>query len=359
MCERKWLSGTIVALLVLSAVAVAPADITCINGSVAATVHEFRVGAQGDMDQASDSYPGTGELPLQVIARLISEFPDEAAGMAAAQFADPTELDQPNPEEFAINLTLSSISANIRYTGEASSREVRGILYSEAELGQPAGTSVPLVGRLFLDGALVVFSATADRDLTGAYVRLRVTVVKQVTGQEDETVFSGSVELNGGLAGTATTASSGQFPTAAAVLTDLSALPDEFEALHLLVLPDLAIDYDYQATVGEKLTLQATVEVEAANLADAVGVVALIGTPTDTFTEVITLTQGQEAAAKLLSAIQKERDEPTGQPAFPDQTTFAPPLFGLCGVFGLEAALGLFALVGLKFAGRRWPGLRG
>ena len=69
--------------------------------------------------------------------------------------------------------------------------------------------------------------------------------------------------------------------------------------------------------------------------------------------------QGQEAAAKLLSAIQKERDEPTGQPAFPDQTTFAPPLFGLCGVFGLEAALGLFALVGLKFAGRRWPGLRG
>ncbi len=359
MCERKWLSGMIVALLVLSSVSVAPADITSLSGSVAATVHEFRVDAQGDVDQASDSYPGTCELPLQVVARLISEFPDEAAGMAAAQFADPTELDQPNPEEFAINLTLNSISANIRYTGEATSQEVRAVLFSEADLGQPAGTSVPLVGRLFLDGALVVFSVTPDRDLTGAYVRLRVTVVKQVTGQEDETVFSGSVELNGGPGGTATTASSGQFPTAAAVLSDLSALPDEFEALHLLVLPDLAIDYDYQATVGEKFTLQATVEVEAANLADAVGVVALIGTPTDTFTEVITLTQGQEVAAKLLSAIQKERDQPTGQPAFPDQTTFAPPLFGLCGTFGLEAAVGLFALVGLKFAGRRWPGLRG
>jgi len=359
MCERKWLSGTIVALLVLSSVTVAPADITSLSGSVAATVHEFRVDAQGDVDQASDSYPGTSELPLQVLAWLISEFPDEAAGMAAAQFADPTEYDQPNPEEFAINLTLNSISPNIRYTGEASSREVRGILYSEAELGQPAGTSVSLTGRLFLDGALVVFGVVSDRDLTGAYVRLRVTVVKQVTGQEDETVFSGSVELNGGPGGTATTTSSGQFPTANLILTDLSLLPDEFGALHALILPDLVIDYDYQATVGEEFTLRAKVEVEAANLANAVGVVALIGTPTDTFTEVVTLTQGQEAAAKLLSTIQKERDEPTGQPAFPDQTAFVPPLFGLCGVFGLEAAVGLFALVGLKFAGRRWLDLRG
>ena len=77
-------------------------------------------------------------------------------------------------------------------------------------------------------------------------------------------------------------------------------------------------------------------------VADAVGVVALIGTPADTFDQVVTLTQGQEVAAKLLSTIQKERDEPTGQPAFP-ASPVAPPLFGLCGVFGLEAAVGLFA----------------
>jgi hypothetical protein len=359
MCERRLLSGTIVALLVLWSVTVAPADITSLSGSVAATVHEFRVGGQGNVDQASDSYPGTSELPLQVVARLISESPDEAAGMAAAQFADPTELNQPNPEEFAINLTLDSISANIRYTGEATSQEMRTVLFGEAELGQPAGTSVALVGRLFLDGVLVVFSVAPDRDLTGAYVCLRVTVVQQVTGQEDQTVFSGSVELSGGPGGTSTTASSGQFPTASLILTDLSVLPDSYGVLYMLVLPDLAIDYDYQATVGEAFTLQATVEVEAGNLADGVGVVALLGTPTDTFEEVVTLTQGQAAAAKLLSTIEKERDEPSGQLAFPDQSTFAPPLFGLCGTFGLEAAVGLFALFGLKFAGRRWSGLRG
>jgi hypothetical protein len=352
MSTRKSFSRAVVVLLVVAGTTAAHADITSLSGSVEATVHEFRIGAQGDVEQVSEAYPGTsGELPIQVLARLISEAPDEAAAMAAAQFADPTELDQANPEEFAINLTLDSISPSIRYTAEAYSQELRGVRFSEADLGEAAGVSVPLTGRVFVDGALVVFAATPDRDLTGAYVRLLVTIVKQVTGQADQAVFSGSVELTGGAAGSATTSSGGQFPTTGLTLVNLGAISPEFAAFHVLAFPDLQIDYEYQATAGQNFTLRATVKVEAANLENGTGVVALIGTPTDTIVDVITATQGEQIAAKVLSTIQKERDEPTGQPAF--SQPIAPPLFGLCGVLGLEAAVGLFALMGLKSAGRR------
>ena len=184
MCKNTAIGAILVASLLGIGVIPAPAEIVSIAGSASAAVQEFRFGAVGDSDHASDDYPTTSAtLPLQVIAQLVA-LPDEtAAAIAASQFADPLTLNQSNPEEFAIDLALSSITANTRYTAQAVSEELRDVLFTQAELGQPNGATVHLTGRLFIDGALTVFSAQADRDLTGANVAVTVTVVRRSRGR--------------------------------------------------------------------------------------------------------------------------------------------------------------------------------
>lgn len=325
------------------------AEITAIAGFTQAEVTEYRSGAEGDTDRATESFPGTAAaLPLQVVARLASVLTgEEAAAAVAAQFADPTELSQANPEEFAINLALNSISPNIRYEAQAISRETRDVLFSAGELGlfSSTGDTEELIGRLFLDGAMTIMAVDPDADLTGAFVRLRVTVVRSVAGEADQTVFTGTLELSGATGGNATVVAEGSFPTDDLVLTDLSLISDDFAAFAVLIIPSITIEYTYTAIVGQPLTLQATVEVEAANVADETGVAAIIGAPTDTLAEVIGLTQGELVAGKTLTALENERESPSGAPAFPQAQ---PTLLPLCGIMGFESLLGVVGLIGLK-----------
>ncbi len=341
--------GTVLAVVLAP---LAQADIVTIAGFTQAEVTEYRFGEEGDTDRATELFDGTaGTLPLQVVAQLVSSDPDEeAAAAVAAQFADPRELAQPNPEEFAINLALNSVSPNIRYEAQAISRETRDVLFSPGELGlfSNEGDVVNLTGRLFLDGALVLLAIDPTHDLTGAYVRLRVTVVQSTEGQEDQTVFSGAVELRGTANGDATVVAEGDFPTTQLLRSDLAIVSEDFAAFQVLIIPDITIDYTYSATVGVPFTLQATIEVEAANVADESGVAAVIGTPVDTLSQVIDLTQGQQVAGNTLKIINDERENPTGEPAFPQNLPVFAPLFSACGVLGFESLIGVAALVGLK-----------
>ena len=358
MSRQTAVLGTVLAVMFVALVPLARGEITSIAGYTEVRVSEFRAGVPGDTDRASDSYPETSAtLPLQVVAQLTSSDPtEEAAAAVAAQFADPFELDQPNPEEFAINLTLNSVSSNVRYTADALSREIRGVLYSEGELGlfSNVGDTANLTGRLFLDGALLIFAVQSDKDLTGASVQLRVTVVQSVEGQQDQTVFSGAVELRGATGGAATVAADGSFPTDRLILTSLSVLSSDFGAFTMLIIPNITVDFSYSAVVGQAFTLRATVEVEAANVAGECGVAAVIGTPTDTLLEVIGVTQGQQVAAKTVTAINDERENPSGELAFGQGQSLVSVLFPTCGVVGFESLIGVATLVGLKrFGGPR------
>jgi hypothetical protein len=343
------------AIVLLAPAPAGRAEITAITGRTEVQVDEYRFGMLGDTDWARDEYPETSPtLPLQVLARLISSDPNQpAAAAVAAQFADPTGAQQPNPEEFAINLTLNSASPNVRYEATAVSQETRGVRLTAEELGPPLrpGDTTVATGRVFLDGALTVFAAGPERDLTGAVVLLRVTVVKIAEGQEDQTVFSGEVALRGTAGGNVIVAAEGDFPTNRLILTDLSALSDDFGAFAVLIIPnDTAINYDYTAVVGQPFTLQATVAVEAANVAGDSGVAAVIGTPTDTLTEVIGATRDQQIAAQMLSALESERERPSGEPAFCN-APLTIPLGPLCGVMGLEGLIGVAALIGMRRLG--------
>ena len=118
----------------------------------------------------------------------------------------------------------------------------------------------------------------------------------------------------------------------------------------MLVIPNITIEYTYPVTIGQPFTLQATVEVEAANVAGEAGVAAVIGTPVATLTQIIGVTQGSEVASKTVTALSNERENPTGEAAFPQRLTFFPA----CGLLGFESLIGVAGLVGLKrFGGPR------
>lgn len=322
-------------------------EILSVGGSASASATEIRNGATQDSDSASDTFPGTSDLPLQVVARLISPNAEEhAAAVVGAQFADPRESAQPNPEEFAINLALNSESPDVRYSARASSQELRGILFSAGELGAQfgEGDEVGLTGSLFLDGALTIVAFGENDDLTGAGVTLTVTVEKLVNGAANETVFSGQVSLTGAIDAGVDVGTEGEFPLRQLILTDLAGIVSETNAFRVLIIPNVRIDYDYNAVVGQEFSLRATVTVDASNAPSDVAVAAVLGTPTDSIQTVLDLTQGDVTAAKVLQALQRERESPTGEPAFENPQ----PLRGLCGLFGVEMALGLAGLTALR-----------
>ncbi|MGD8450340.1 MAG: hypothetical protein PVJ57_00850 [Phycisphaerae bacterium] len=350
MQARKTSWILVVGVLLLLPVMQTRAEVTSTTGAVSVTVHEYVNDQAGVSDTINLQYPSTGiTLPVQAVVRLLYQGDDPAAAAVAAQLADPGELSLSNPEEFAVNLALLSISPDIRYTAQASSQETRGIIFTTEDFpGRQDGDTLTVIGRLYIDGALAVFSPVAARDLTGASVYLRVTVV-QTTPTGSETVFSGRVGLEGAAAGAVSRVAEGDFPTTTLIRTNLASFVDDFEVFEVLIIPSLRIAYDYPVTIGEEFSLRATVEVEAANATDQVGVSAIVGTPVDSIQEVISAAQSASAASKFITALEAERANPTGTAAFPSAT----PILPACGLFGFEFLVGAAALAGLRCAS--WP----
>ena len=347
-CARVRLAA---ALTVAAAVAAAPAEIISISGRVEATITERLTSGSGLSETSTAAFPDK-PLPLQVLADLITgegEFP--SAGAVASQFADPNNVALLNPEEFAINLALNSVSPDVTYSGVAISQETRVVQFATGELGAGVapGELGAARGRLFLDGALAIIAANASRDLTGSRVRLSLTVTRSTEGQADETSFFGAVEIAGDSGGGVSIAAEGDLPTRPLILTNLGRFSENFGVFHVLVIPNLQVDYTYSAVVGVPATLTATVQIDAEGSPDNVGVAGVLGTPVSTLTDVLSLTNGADAASKAVDLLQRERADPTGQAAFPQ----SPAAFGGCGLFGLEALLGLMGLMGLKLASRR------
>lgn len=327
------------------------AEIQSIRGSAQASVQEFRGGLARDSDLAFDSFPDLAPFPVQVLARLKAIEPGYlAAAAVAAQFADPTELDQPNPEEFAVNLALNSEQGDVRYDASVILLETRDIVFNPGEISpeSAAGDETQLIGKLFIDGALAIVAPEATVDLTGQSVLLRVRVTRLAAGQE-QTVYSGAVELRGEPAGQVGVGAEGAFPVNQLILSDLGGVVGQPSLFRLLVMPNLEINYAYAATIGEPFQLTARLEIEASNVPGA-GVAAVIGSATNALDLVLQLTQGVDQARKLTSALALERAAPTGQPAFAADAALPLPL---CGVLGVgPMGLLLAGLCGVRSA--RW-----
>jgi hypothetical protein len=345
MLRRRPILAVIPLLAAMWLNATTRAEIISISGSASAEIQSHDAAGQTGSDQASKAYPDPdATLPLQIVARLGSEA-EEAAGAVAAQFADPQTASGPNPEEFAIDLTLNSLSQTIFYTAQASTAELRNIVVRPTEVNARNGQTVRLSGRLFIDGIFAVFATTDVTDLSDVTITMRVTIAKEVDGTEPKQVFTGTLDIAGGADRAVTATVEGGFPTRGILDTDLASLDPELGVFRVFVLPNLVLDYPYEATIGQPFALRATIEIEAANRPAGVGLAAILGTPIETIQEVINATRDAAAAETMMKAIRDERAEPKGTPTFPEPTPAPAPL---CGLFGLESLLGVLGLVALR-----------
>lgn len=344
MRTRMWMLMGAAICAAFCSVQPAPAEITSITGTASATIQEYVADVAGDIDQASKTFPGTSDtLPLQVVARLLSQT-QKAGALAAVQLENPLTSTIANPQEFALDLVLDSLTPTTRYTGTGFIQEVRGVLYTPEEIGGTAnGERLRFTGRMFLDGALVMFATTNATDLTGTSVAVRVTVVKEVAGEDNQTVFDGTLSATGSTDRQVRFTAEGSLPTSGIIDTDLAGLNPDLGVLRVIVLPNLAIDYPYEAVIGQEFTLRATIQVEAAHRADGVGVGAILGLPLDTIIELLTITRSSATAKTINDAVNDERADPSGEPAFPQTLG----VFPACGLFGFESLLGVAGLLGM------------
>lgn len=323
---------------------VAAAEVVSISGFATTSINEIVNGSSGQSDSDAGAQPDDA-LPIQVVSRITSDdLVNPSAGAVAAQFADPTALSSLNPEEFAINLTLNSVSPSVRFQASAETGETRRVVFNPGDLGlfSRVGEQRRVSGRFFLDGALAIISVIEGRDLTGANVTLKATVVKRVAGQSDQVIFDGAIAMHGGTNNSTSLTVDGAFPTNRLLLTDLSVFQADFETFRVLILPKISINYLYDITVGEEFELVATVKVDAQNVPDNVGVAAVIGTPIGTLSEVFAATRSNRVADEVVESIESERESPTGDLAFDNGLA---GIGGLCGAFGFESLLG-FSLIG-------------
>lgn len=331
---------------------VAHGEITSIAGSATVELVALSNAVETERDEAYDAFPDTRDtLPLQVVAQLYP--PDnDAAAYVAAQLTDPLDEDANRPADFAINLSLNSFDPNVSYTAAAVTEETRSITLSPAETETALGRPVDLVGRFYLDGALVIFADPNKVDLSSAGIEVTVTVTQKEPDEEPREVFRGGLDLLGQADGTFVTNARGALPRTNISIIDLTEFGGEVEPFTIVTIPGVIIEYSYRATVGQPFELVARVDVAASNGPD-IGTIALLGYPFSGWQDVLTYTEPEPVAGEIITAIENERAEPTGTPAFPAAT--APLPLTACGLFGVEALLPIGVLGVWRIRPRRSP----
>ena len=367
-------------MLVLWTSCASPSMAAIINteATVSTTVQELIDGLAGSVnserkqlgvDLSMPPMMASGELTTTDLdGRLVS------AGQGLAQFADPTRLDQPNPEEFALEVAAFSNADSVSYFIQSSAVESRTVLFTRPgnPLAQPEiqfrsdGTR-SVESSVFLSGAIVFWSAEPSEDLTDMLAELRVSVTRSdqaaplfettlaVAGQEASRVELTStgpirfdeVELEELL-------DNGMSAETAAILEPLASEG----TLIVVVIPRQEHQYTYTVRVDERTILTATFEARVRNVPDGTGIAAVLGRPFEDLADFIEPALAGVDGLELQRAINLSAAKRTiglvPQPMRSQRSAGR----AMCGVFGVEAvgllSLGLFLT--LPQRPRRKPG---
>lgn len=328
------------------------AEIVSYRGTAVAEVRQQSPTSPDQVVSREVSSTPTGDpFPLQVIADVV-DAERTAAALVAAQVADPQTSITADTDEFAMDMVLNTLSSTLHHQGHAATEEVRTVLFTAAEMGVADGAPMRATGRLFFDGALALLASEEAFDLTGCEVVFTVRVDQERSGQATQTVFQGALRVTGGPARAVNVAAEGQFPQFGVLRTDLSGIDEGLGLFEAFVFPQLQVDYEFDATVGETFVLRAKFGLDGQNTAGGTGVAALVGTPIEAFDEVLSSTETEPSTEKSLTALRSEINAPTGEAAFADDSAVAGwPLLGACGALNLELIIGGLALAGW----RAWP----
>jgi hypothetical protein len=337
---------------VLFSAAVAGARVTDVQAEVSVSLTRLDNGVAGDPNEATAAYPDPNDaLPLQVIVRDVN--PDsEAAAVVAAQFADPRVDDGIDPNEFALDLSLNTLTEEIRYSASATLVETRTVQFGVGTLPRVPGQPAEVDGLLTLDGVLAVFADDDVTDLTGNTVRLAV-LIEQLDEPNVPTVLVDEyIELAGDPDTMVQQTASEGFPTGGLTRQDLADIDPDLGVFEALVFPALKVPFVYRVRTGQAFDLRVTLTVTASNAGEAAGVTALLGTPLESLAAVIGSTGGNNQARAMNTALAAARVDAL-QAAQADRLGPLGSFIPLCGMVGFELLLVPLVIVGFRVAPKR------
>lgn len=374
---RRAAKSVLVTLAVILAPWSAQAAIIGTGATVTVRVQELLDGEPASVSSDSDVlFIDAAELPITAATELVTadlESVTLSFGRGLSRVADPIRLDQPNPEEFALEAAVYAESGRVSYDVTTEAEESRTIIFTTpgssivpAEIDFTDRSTADVQSSVFIRGVLVVWSTADSARLDDVIAEMRLAIVRD---GDEIPLFEAAVSISGDAEGGINTSIDGPIRVetvsadelveaglgaeSAAVLRSL----ENSGAWHLLVLPPQEHAYTYTVTADEPLVLRARFSAGARNAPRGTGAFAAWG---DAFVnlgnvinDAVFAVDGQAIADAIAETMAMREvglvsvdGEPVSQPR-PD----------LCGVFGIEmlggAALSFLSLLSSR---RRYCG---
>ncbi len=330
---------------------------------VSTTVQELIDAVPGSVTNDSNELDANAPiLPLVASGNLLSTDLDGvlvAMGQAFAEFSDPTRLDEPNPEEFALEVACFSSADAVSYSVTSQAEEARTVVFTtsgsalappEIDFGSTSTRSVE--SRIFLSGAVIFWSTESGRELDDMLSEFRVTVTRE---DSDTVLFQTTLAIDGGDTGRLRRGSTGPIRSEVVTLDDLRDAGVDEETLSILaavenegtlivvVIPPQEHPYTYTVTADEPLVLRAELSARVQNLPGDTGVAATLGRPFENLVDFIEEgLPGVDGSVLQRSVNAILRARAIGL-VTPPASSARWPASNLCGALGFESA----ALLGL------------
>jgi hypothetical protein len=266
----------------------ASASVISTSAVVSTTVQELIDGASGSMTtDSAETLDDLSNVPLRASGILTSTDLDLvliAQGQAFGDFMDPARLDQPNPEEFGLEVASYAQGDSVAYSVSSVASEFRTVSFSASEIDFGVFGTQTVESRIFLSGAMLFWSTQPGLDLSDIHSEVAVSVVREDTG---ETLFSSSLVVSG--AAEPTTQGPIQFDVleldelvAAGVDADSLAILERVEregSLIIVVIPEQEHPYTYRVVEDEPFVLNARFETRVQNKPGGTGAAVALGRP--------------------------------------------------------------------------------
>ncbi|MEK6800160.1 MAG: hypothetical protein AABZ12_14455 [Planctomycetota bacterium] len=346
----------------------ARATVVGAEARVTASVQELLAGQPASFNEDSADYNELAtSLPLRALAEIRSTDLGGSllgAGRSRGDFFDPTRLDQPNPEELAVESACSSNAADVSYLVTSTVTERRLVVFNAPTDGiefRGDGTQ-EIRSTIFLSGAVVFWSAKpASESAADPVVELSLRVSR---ADDPDALYESRVRLAQGALGLAPVVE-GTLSTEVAdverlrqlgvIEPSLSVLQplEDSGSLLILIIPPQEQRYSYEVRADEPVTLVAELEARLTDVSEGSGMAAVLGRPFSELADFIELSlpgvDGQSVQRAVNKAVRN------ANPPRDDVDHPAGRLLGdvVCGTFGAEALLLLFPLTAMGTSIRR------
>lgn len=284
--RMRWFFAVFMIGAIWSFSATSPAAVVGTRATVSGSVQELIADVPASVNGDSREFPAEGvTLPLSATAAVTSTDLNGALagfGSASCRFLDPARLDDPNPQEFAVEVGCFSNIEMVSYDVTSRADEFRTVVFDRADVGVRPGASHEIESRVYLSGAVVAWT-TDGAAMDSIHGELRVSVTRE---EDDSLLFETTLTLDGDSAD-----STGAIRFERVELDELAALGvdeaslavlrqvDVGGGLVVLAIPPQEHAYTYTVTIDEPSTLHARLETTINNRPDGTGVAVALGSP--------------------------------------------------------------------------------